>query len=499
MNILAAVVSGFSSGVFLRSFFYVGPFVFGYLLLLAIIVSIAYARTHRAGYALLLLFCVAFAFGVERMSVADSPRSSSRASQIHRRVSLDGVVVADQDVRETSQRVIIRTREGGGSSRILVVAKRAPVVHVGEVVNVRGTLDTPEPFATDGGRTFRYDKYLEKDNIRFVLNFATMRVTAAAPWYSMPAALAGIKHLFIDGLQSTLPHPQSALASGLVIGGKTALGKELQGAFVRSGLVQIVVLSGYNIMIVAEWVMALVSLVIISRRAQALAGAAALLLFVGVAGFSATALRATLMALIALYARATGRSYDAGRALFAAVFCMLIWNPLYLAFDPGFGLSVVATAGLIWLSPLIAQKLVRIPYASLRSAIATTLAAQFAVFPLLLYETGMLSLVALPANILAMPLVPIAMAFAAIAGCGGIIFSEIAPYIATVLATPAYATTTLLISLAKTATALPMSAVIIPAFPFVFVLLSYAVLAAIASSKRRSMTDQFTFAKKASI
>ena len=59
------------------------------------------------------------------------------------------------------------------------------------------------------------------------------------------------------------------------------------------------------------------------------------------------------MAFIALYARATGRSYAAGRALLFVVFLMLLWNPLYLAFDPGFGLSVAATAGLIWLAPII--------------------------------------------------------------------------------------------------------------------------------------------------
>ena len=55
------------------------------------------------------------------------------------------------------------------------------------------------------------------------------------------------------------------------------------------------------------------------------------------------------MAVIALYARATGRSYAASRALLFAVLLMLVWNPLYLVFDPGFGLSVVATAGIIWL------------------------------------------------------------------------------------------------------------------------------------------------------
>ena len=68
-------------------------------------------------------------------------------------------------------------------------------------------------------------------------------------------------------------------------------------------------------------------------------------------------MRAALMAFVALYARATGRTYTAGRALLFVVFLMLLWNPLYLAYDPGFGLSVAATAGIIWLAPIIVELL----------------------------------------------------------------------------------------------------------------------------------------------
>src|SRR6185369_1935498 len=129
-------------------------------------------------------------------------------------------------------------------------------------------------------------------------------------------------------------------------GGKSGLGNDLQQSFIRSGLIQIIVLSGYNVMVIAEWIMAMLRATKLSRRWSAAAGAFAILIFVGIAGFTATAIRAAIMALIALYARATGRTYAAGRALLFAVLLMLLWNPLYLVFDPGFGLSVTATAGL---------------------------------------------------------------------------------------------------------------------------------------------------------
>ncbi len=544
MSFLIALVSGFATGVFLRSLFDFGwePVVF-VLILAAIFFFVpkllsAYSSTpfeRESSSFLTGLGAVFFAFvalGMVRAAVADTPLPSGFASSLRHHVSYDGVVVADPDVRDASQRIEIRVTNGDETTIMLAVAPRTPSVAVGDAVRVSGTLSTPEPFAEDTGRIFRYDKYLERDGVRFMLNFAFMRVTSPAPWYSIPAALARMKHAFLNGLATTLPEPYASLAGGVVIGGKTGLGSELQDAFTRSGLVQIIVLSGYNVMIVAEWVMAALARLKLSRRWSSLAGAGAILVFVGVAGASATAVRAALMAFIALYARATGKSYAAGRALLAAIFVMLLWNPLYLAFDPGFGLSVAATAGLIWLAPLVEQLLSegrarlfrrggvvqRHPRAPLgarglsetlsekvlpessgfwKETVATTLAAQIAVLPLLLYFTGNLSLVAIPANLITMPMVPLAMAFSALAGFAGMLFGHVLPLLGIILALPAYEANAFLIYVAQKAATLPFAAFTIPAFPFWLVLLGYAAL--IAASKRFSTTPQLRFLKNASM
>ncbi|MDD2658004.1 MAG: ComEC/Rec2 family competence protein, partial [Candidatus Pacebacteria bacterium] len=397
------------------------------------------------------------------------------------------------DVREKNQRIAIAVGDVG----MLAVMPLSADVKVGDRVRVYGTLSLPQAFETDGGRTFRYDKYLEARGIRFLIQYGSIYTLEPAPWYSVPAFLARIKHAFLDGLNRALPEPSSALAGGIVIGGKQGLGTALQDAFTRSGLVQIIVLSGYNVMIVAEWVMAFIALFALPRRLQFFAGGAALLLFVGIAGISATAVRAALMAVIALYARATGRSYAASRALLVAVLLMLMWNPLYLLYDPGFGLSVAATAGIIWLAPLIEARLTRL-WPFLQNVLATTLAAQISVLPLLLYNIGLFSLVALPANILVNPLVPLAMASSAIAGVVGMTLGPLAPFVATIAGTPVHLLMRYFIFIAEKAAELPFAAFMLPAFPFWLVLAAYAALIYIAASKRFSTTDQFTFAKKAS-
>ena len=470
-----------------------------FVLILATIFVGARIRRPRLAYSLGAVFCLFVALGMVRAMVADTPLPEAFARDVKHRVSYEAVVVADPDVRDANQRVEVRVTGNGASTIMLAVAPRYPSVAVGDHIYVSGTLQVPEPFADDGGRIFRYDKYLQRDGVRFILNFAYLRVESSAPWYSIPAALARIKHSFLNGLAATLPEPYASLAGGVVIGGKSGLGTDLQNSFIRSGLVQIIVLSGYNVMVVAEWIMAGLAFIKISRRWSAIAGALAILIFVGVAGAAATALRAALMALIALYARATGRSYVAGRALLVVVFLMLIWNPLYLVFDPGFGLSVAATAGLIWLAAPIETFLSRIKNLFWKNALATTLAAQIAVLPLLLYDTGNLSLVAIPANLLTMPMIPLAMGLSAFAGFAGILFGPVAPLLGIVLAFPAYLANAYLILVAQGSAALPCAAFTLPLFPFWLVLVAYAILIYFAASKRFSTTDQFKFAKKASM
>lgn len=494
MNMLIAIVSGFASGIFFRSLFYFNwePIVF--ILILATLCSAFAFLKPRLAYSLGAVFFVFVALGMVRAMVADTPAPDAFMRDLRHRVSYEGVVVADPDVREKSQRIALDVKGTG----MLAVMPLSADVRVGDRVSVHGMLTLPEAFETDGGRTFRYDKYLQARGIRFLISFGSIYTVEPAPWYSVPAALARVKHSFLDGLSRALPKPDSALAGGIVIGGKQGLGTSLTDAFTRSGLVQIIVLSGYNVMIVAEWVMIFLAFLRVPRRLQFFAGGAGLLLFVGIAGISSTAVRAAIMAIIALYARATRRSYAASRALLFAVLLMLVWNPLYLIFDPGFGLSVAATAGIIWLSPIIEARFRRLrPF--LANILATTLSAQISVLPLLLYDIGLFSLVALPANLLVNPLVPLAMAGAAIAGVVGMTAGYFIPIIATIVGFPTHILMSYFIFIAEKSSALPYAAFTIERFPFVFVIAAYAALIYLVASKRFSTTPQLMLAKNASM
>ena len=156
-------------------------------------------------------------------------------------------------------------------------------------------------------------------------------------------------------------------------------------------------------------------------------GILAIFLFIIMTGGSSTAIRAGIMATLALVARATGRNYDVARALTLAGILMIIFNPFVLVYDVSFELSVLATIAVIFISPRIEKYFLWVPKRfGLRDIVSVTTAAYVFVFPFILYKMGNFSLVALPANVLILPFIQLTMALGFITGFLGLIYYVLA-------------------------------------------------------------------------
>lgn len=222
------------------------------------------------------------------------------------------------------------------------------------------------------------------------------------------------RSVLIRAAERLWPEPEAGLALGLTLGVAPNASPELSAAFKRSGLSHIIVLSGYNLSVVAAALGAALS--VLGSRLAAGGGLLGLVVFTGLAGGAAATVRAALMAGLGLMARLLGRDYHVGRAFVVALLVMIVADPTLVAHNIGFELSALATAGLIYLTPLIEPHLTRVPESlGLRAALSTTLGAELAVVPWLWYRLGTVSLIAPLANTLVLPLVPPAMFFSGFA------------------------------------------------------------------------------------
>ncbi|PKW14890.1 ComEC/Rec2 family competence protein [Saccharopolyspora spinosa] len=207
----------------------------------------------------------------------------------------------------------------------------------------------------------------------------------------------------------------AGLLPGLVVGDTGGLPPEVEQNFETAGLSHLTAVSGANLAIVCGAVLVLLHLVGAGPVMSAGGAGAALVGFVVLAGPEPSVLRAAVMGAITLLALVLGRQRSALPVLSASVIGLLLLQP-DLAMSAGFALSVAATAGLVLLAPVWSSALrTRGVPIGLAEAIAVPLAAHVVTAPLIAALSGEVSLVAVPANILAGPVVAPATVFGVLA------------------------------------------------------------------------------------
>jgi competence protein ComEC len=466
-------VIGFVSGIALVSLHNITHFVLIWFLILALASFLFWIRHEKEFGAILWYYLSVFLIGVAVGSWwmnknVKSFDDSYYQNLIQEEVELEGVVGRDVERGMKNAKVFLETNDGN----ILVFLDRHTNLNYGDRIRVVGKLELPEPFLTDLGREFDYKNYLRAQRVGFVMRYPEPQILAANEGNAMVAGLLRIKAIFRNSLESSLSQPASGLALGLLLGDKGAISDELEEVFRRSGVIHIVVLSGYNIMLVVGFVLFILGR-LVKARARFVLGVVAIASFACLVGFSATVLRASLMAALLLYVELTGRRYNALRALLVAGVVMLIINPYLLLYDVGFQLSFVATWGLIVFSPTIEKFIKFIPeILGLRTLVAATLSTQIAVLPLLLYQIGEMSLVSIITNVLVLPMVPVAMLFAFLLGVFGLISVVLTAPVLIV----AHVSLIYIVEVASKLAELPLATMLVPAFPSVLVFLMYAFL-----------------------
>jgi len=411
-------IAGCGAGILFRSFFVWGmPFLICVLTLAAVSTVLLWVRRSHVFFlsAILLFGC---ALGLVRMELSALAVPHPELTRTGERVEVTGVVISEPDLRDRNQLVVLHAEmvdENPADGKILVSADLFEELSYGDRIRVTGELTAPENFETDSGRVFNYVEYLAKDDIYVRMLYPEMERLESGAGNPVLATLLAFKEMFLRALARVVPEPQVSLLGGLLLGAKQSLGAELLDMFRTTGLVHLIVLSGYNVSIIiaaVTW-----SLSFLPLAVSVITSGVLIVLFALMTGGSATIIRASMMAVLILVAKSTGRVYEVTRALFITGFLMLMHNPKLLAFDPSFQLSFLATLGLIQLSPKLSSYVRFLPERfGLREALTATLATQIVVLPLLLYQTGTISVVAVLANLLVLPVVPFAMLFGFLTG-----------------------------------------------------------------------------------
>ncbi|MFX4261635.1 DNA internalization-related competence protein ComEC/Rec2 [Pelotomaculum propionicicum] len=357
------------------------------------------------------------------------------------RVVLTGLVVSEPDVREDKVFYLLQAREltrAGETSPVsglvrLQLKGSKRVFAYGDILRVSGLLARPDPAGNPG--LFDYRTYLERQGISLILTArgdeAARKVGSGGANPLQGAALA-VKQKLSGAATYSLAPAQAAVLNGIIFGVQGLIDRDTRQAFSETGVVHILSVSGLHVGLVLAALLGLLRLLKLPPAWTAPLATPLLLAYAMMTGLNPAVTRAAAMALLFVWAHHFGRDSDWPTTLALAAMVILVRNPLQL-YHPGFQLSFAATWGILYLGPFftsVCAKFLRVPPGATGrlavQAFAVTLAAQAATVPLVAWYYNLLSPVSLIANILAVPLTGLIMAFGVMAALLGQVWLPLA-------------------------------------------------------------------------
>jgi len=463
--------------------------------LAATLLALALARRDRRVAVYALVLPAVFVAGLVRfatydVSIADDDVAHFAGGPAMR---IRGVLRVDPVTGDTTQRFAISVREvqrAGGwqpaSGGVQIWTGLLPRFESGDVVEIEGRLELPPK-----NEGFDYAEYLGHRGIHSTLAFPAIRVVGHDDDNVLRAAVLNVRRRLAHGLALALPEPQASLAQGVLLGQRSALPRDLNDDLNATNTSHLVVVSGANVVLVSAFAAGLLTWAFGRRRALLLS-VVVVLAYMLLVGASPPVVRGTIMGILLVLAQVTGRRTNGLISVTFAAAVMIGVQPSAVR-DVSFQLSFAATAGIVflagplhdwlieWLARLFRREAMpRAVSAFLVLPLATTIAAIVATEPLIALNFGRISLVAVPANMLVVPVFGLVLASSALAALGGLI-----PHAHLLFAAPAYFLLTYWITIAGGLSSIPFSSMTFGGYSSPWAFISYVAITLVSFTALR--------------
>lgn len=276
-------------------------------------------------------------------------------------------------------------------------------------ISIRGHVSKPKDFVTDNGRIFGYISYLGSKGIVGVVSNANTVLVEKGNF--SPTRLATIiRYKVAEILAKNISFPFDGVIAGMIVGYQGGLPQNIQEIFRNTGVLHVLVLSGYNIALLAGFLALLLRKISFKLRSVVTMGAIILLVLISGAGVASV--RAGIMGSITLLAGLAVRTYQPMRALFLAYILFFFLSPQTIFVDPGFHLSFLATLFMVAVLPKVEKIFSFVPstkYINTREIVMLAVSIPFFMLPYIMYFSGNFPIVSPLANILMAIVTPIIM------------------------------------------------------------------------------------------
>ena len=259
-----------------------------------------------------------------------------------------------------------------------------------------------------------------------------------------------VRDNFAEKVRAAMSEPAASLGLGFLVGEQSSLPSDLLDSLRVAGLTHIIVASGYNLTILVTLARKLFYKT--SKFLAMFASGLMMVAMMAITGLSPSMTRAGLVTSLSLAAWYYGRRFNPLVLLSLSAAATVLYEPSYVWGDVGWLLSFTSFFGVLMVAPWF-QKFFfgdKEP-GVLRQVLGESVSAYIMTLPISMIFFGQISLVAIFANMMIVPFVPLAMLLTFIAGIGG----YLSPILAPIIGWPAESLIDLMIAVANWWSSLP--------------------------------------------
>ncbi len=265
---------------------------------------------------------------------------------------------------------------------------------------------------------FDFRKYLKRNDISCIhyLNPDDLLIAGYCRHHSLLSKTGALRRQLAGELQGMISGKKEySLAAAMLLGDRSGLDTDLRKAYSAAGVAHILAVSGLHTGIVFLILSTLLLPMKFNRKFRGvyyLAVIAGIWFYALLTGLSPSVIRASLMFTIVMLGLLSGGKLQVYNSIAAAAFFMLLFEP-WLIYSVSFQLSFVAVFGIVLLYPklnILFQPKSRI-LEYIWKIICVSVAAQIALFPLLIHYFHQFSPFFILSNILIIPAATLILTF----------------------------------------------------------------------------------------
>ncbi len=309
------------------------------------------------------------------------------------------------------------------------IKKQNNTLEYGDEIEFITTYEVPSISRNDNG--FNYMQYLKTKGISGIVNVndSDINLIKKKQGNFILRYIHNFKNNLTQKIAKILPKDSAGICIGLLLGDKTLISEDIQNNFKQSSLSHMLAISGAHVSYILLGLTYILNILKLHKRWSKVLLIIFLIFFMALVDFTPSVTRACIMSIMALFSGVLFTKSNAWQNLGISNLIILFNNP-YSLLDIGFELSFGGTIGIILFinnrKNKQSQSLISKVKNYIKNIILVSISANLIIFPIMLYHFNTISLTFVISNILASPLLSIALIIGIIFIIFIIIFNPIA-------------------------------------------------------------------------